>query len=419
MPGRPVTSSVYYGWVVVFACFLTNGVVFGLTYTFGVFLEPLGAAFEASTAETSLVFGAQLFVLYITSPPVGGFVEWIGPRRGLVVAAACLGAGMLGASRAGSLPVLMLTYSLVTGLGMSIAFVVGYATPPQWFRRSRGLATGIASAGLGVGLIVVAPAASFLVADLGWRGAYVALGVGLMALLTVAAFLMADDPEDVDADAADEFPDGRPTTSGTWRQQLVAVGDVARSPAFRLLFVGFVLLYGTLYVLLNHIVNFAGELGVRAAGVLAVSVVGVTTTVTRLAVGGVADRIGRLAMFVLCGGVMGVALLVLPMATGSITLLLVAGLFGVGYGGTGALMSSVPADLFGGANLNAIFGLTSLSLAVPGLVAPAAAGYGFDQLGTYTPVFLATGVVGLVGAALVGGAAALEGELTLPFLRRS
>jgi predicted MFS family arabinose efflux permease len=283
---------------------------------------------------------------------------------------------------------------------------VGYATPPQWFERRRGFATGLASAGLGVGLVVVAPTASLLVADIGWRGAFVALAAGLAVLLLVAAFLIADDPDHVGAETAVEFPDGRPTTTGTWREQLATVADVARSEAFVLLFVGYVLLYGTLYVILNHVVNFAGELGVREAGVLAVSVVGVTTTVTRLAVGAVADRLGRLAMFVVCGGVMSVALLALPAANGALALLAVAGLFGVGYGGTGALMSSVPADLFGGDNLNAVFGLVSLSLAVPGLVTPAAAGYGFDQLGTYTPVFLVTGVVGLVGAALVGAAAA-------------
>jgi hypothetical protein len=64
----------------------------------------------------------------------------------LVVAAACLLVGMLAASRASIIPLLIRTYGLVTGLGVSIAFVVGYATPPQWFHRRRGLATSLASA---------------------------------------------------------------------------------------------------------------------------------------------------------------------------------------------------------------------------------------------------------------------------------
>ncbi|MEF8806556.1 MFS transporter [Natronomonas sp.] len=408
---RLADASMYYGWVIVGACFLVSGVVFGMTYSFGIFLDPLASSFQASTARVSLVFGVQLFVLYVAGPPMGGLVEWIGPRRGLVVAAALLGGGMLTGSRADSLPVLIMTYSIVTGAGMSLAFVIGYATPPQWFLRRRGLATGIASAGLGVGMVIIAPTASLLVTRVGWRGAFLFLGVGLALTLLVAALLMVDEPAHVDAAVDAEFPDGRPESDDGWRDQLRTVRKAFRNRAFLLLFGGYILMYATLYVLLNHVVNFAAEYGIRSTGVLALSVVGGATTVTRLAVGGVADRVGRLAIFVACGGVMGSVLLLLPLARTPAILLALAVGFGIGYGGTGALLSSVPADLFGGRNLNTLFGLISLSFAVPGLLAPAAAGLGFDRLGTYTPVFVATGVVGFVGMLLVAAAARLQGEL--------
>ncbi|WP_159900119.1 MFS transporter [Salinirussus salinus] len=408
---RLADGPVYYGWLVVAACFLASGVVFGMTYSFGVFLDPLAATFPASTARISLVFGVQLFVLYVVAPPMGGVVEWLGPRRGLVLAAALLGGGMVAGSRAGSLPVLVLTYSVVTGAGMSVAFVVGYATPPQWFRRRRGLATGVASAGLGVGMVVIAPTAAALVGRVGWRGAFLVLGVALALALVLAALLMADDPAGVDAAVDTEFPDGRPEATGGWREQLRGVRAVAGNRAFLLLFAGYVLLYGTLYVLLNHLVNYAAGQGIRETGVLALSVLGGTTALTRLAVGGVGDRLGRLAVFVACGAAMALAVLVLPLAHTSLLVLAVAVFFGVGYGGTGALLSSVPADLFGERNLNALFGLVSLSFAVPGLLGPFVAGVGVDRLGSYTPVFVATGAVGLAGIALVAVAARLQGEL--------
>lgn len=408
---RLADGGVYYGWAVVLACFLTSGVVFGMTYSFGVFLDRLGATFDASTARTSLLFGVQLFVLYAAAPPMGGLIERIGARRGLGLAGALLGGGMIAGSRAGSLLVLVLTYSVVSGAGLSLAFVVGYATPPQWFERRRGMATALASAGLGVGMLVIAPTASFLVARVGWRGAFLVLGLGLAVTLFLAALLMADDPANVDAAVEDEFPTGRPEPAEGWVDQLGVLREIAGSRAFSLLFAGYVLLYGTLYVLLNHLVNFADGQGIRATGVLALSVIGGTTALTRLAVGGVADRLGRAAVFVGCGAAMGVALLVLPLATSAPALLALAVFFGMGYGGTGALLSAVPADLFGGRNLNTLFGLVSLSFAIPGLLGPAAAGFGFDRLGTYTPVFLATGAVGLVGITLVAAAARLRGEL--------
>lgn len=403
--------SFYYGWVVVVACFFATGVVFGMTYSFGVFLDPLASTFHASTARTSLVFGVQLFVLYTAAAPMGSLVEWLGPRRGLVLAAALLGGGMVAGSQADSLLVLGLTYSIVTGVGMSLAFVVGYATPPQWFQRRRGMATALASAGLGVGMVVVSPTASLLVTRIGWRGAFPLLGVGLALTLLLAALLIADDPAHVDADIDAEFPDGSLKSDDGWRGQLRIAREAARNRAFLLLFGGYVLMYATLYVLLNHVVNYAAEQGVRETGVLALSVVGATTAVTRLAVGGVADRLGRLSVFVVCGAAMALALFVLPLASAPLLLLSIAVFFGVGYGGTGALLSAVPADLFGDRNLNTLFGLLSLSFGVPGLLGPFAASWGFDRFGTYEPVFVTTGVVGLAGVGLIAGAARLEGEL--------
>jgi hypothetical protein len=63
--------------------------------------------------------------------------------------------------------------------------------------------------------------------------------------------------------------------------------------------------------------------------------------------------------------------------------------------------------------------LNSLSLALPGVRAPAVAEFGVDRLGSDTPVFVATGLVGLLGAALVGVAADTRGERPLPNRRRS
>jgi len=402
---RLVDGRAYYGWVVVAACFLASAVVFGMNYSFGVFLDSLAGSFGASAGRASLVFGVQLFVIYVSAPPMGGLVEWLGPRRGLVLAGLLLGGGMVAGSLAGTIAVLVVTYSLVAGAGMSLAFVIGYATPPQWFQRRRGMATALASTGLGVGLVVISPSAEALVGQFGWRGAFRVLGVALALVLFVAAILIADDPGEVDAPATPEFPDGRPSVGTTWRDQVGVMRDALRTPAFVVLFCGYVLLYGTLYVLLNHVVNFAAGLGIRETGVLSLTVIGGSTTLTRLAVGAVADRLGRIAVFVVCATGMGLALLALPLGRSPAALLAVAAFFGVCYGGTGALMSAVPADLFDDRNLNTLFGLVALSFAVPGLMGPFLAGVGFDRVGTYTPVFLATGLVGLVGVGLVATAA--------------
>jgi OFA family oxalate/formate antiporter-like MFS transporter len=410
---RRLADRVYYGWVVAAACFLAAGAMFGTTYSFGVFFPHLLGSFTVPSATLSLVFGVQTVVIYVGAPLVGGIIDRYGPRRIQLLGALLLGGGLASAARATTFPELVLTYGFVTGVGMSITYVVAYATIPRWFERRRGLANGIAASGLGLGLLVISPASSWLIGAYGWRQAYTLLGAGLVVTLLVAVALLADSHEQVGADETVEFPRGRLATDGGggWREALGDVRGVVFSLPFALTFVGWVFLYSTLYVMVNHVVRYTTQLGVAWAGVAAISAIGIATSLTRIGVGFVSDRLGRTLIFTVCGGVMGLALVGLSLARVPVAILAAAVVFGAGYGGTGGLLASVFADLFGSQRLNTLFGLASGSFAVAGLLAPPLAGAGYDALGTYAPVFVAVGVVGMVGAGFVGAAGRLQGEL--------
>ncbi|MFC6988769.1 MFS transporter [Haloplanus sp. GCM10025708] len=214
-PRTGLADRFYYGWVVAVACLLAATAVFGLTYSFGVFFERMLDAFAASRARISLVFGVQMFVLYVGATASGGLVDRYGPRRMLLVGTALLVAGLLATSRSQSFLGLLAAYGLVTALGLSIVYVVAYASVPRWFDRRRGAAQGLATAGLGLGLVAIPPAADSLIQSVGWRSAFVALAAGVGGVCLVVSLLFADDPEDVGADPNVEFPDGR--TDGSER----------------------------------------------------------------------------------------------------------------------------------------------------------------------------------------------------------
>lgn len=409
---RRLAARTYYGWVVAGCCFVAAGALFGMTYSFSVFFDALRRSFAASPARISLVYGVQTFVIFAGAAALGGLLDRIGPRRLLAVGTVLLAGGLVGASYSGSYAALLATYGLVTGLGMGTLYVVAYATVPLWFDRRRGAATGLASAGLGAGLLVVAPTASFLVARYGWRPAYRLLAAGFVVVLAVAAYFAADDPTDVGADPSVEFPDGRSADPIVgWRGRLEAVRERVLSPAFGLVVAGWALVYATLYVLVNHVVPFADAAGMRWAGVATLTVVGVSTSAARLAIGPLSDRLGRVRIFVVCSAVMGAGLLALPFARLPLSLFAVAVCFGVGYGGNGALLSPLIADLFGTEQLGTLYGVASTAFAVAGLLAPPLATVGYGTFGSYRPVFLATGALGLLGAACIGGAGHLRGQL--------
>ncbi|WP_336364533.1 MFS transporter [Halalkalicoccus salilacus] len=393
---------IYYGWVVVGACFFGSFVVFGLSYSFGVFFEAILTEFGHPRGVTSVAFGVQSLMLYLGAVGIGVLVDRYGTRRMLALGGIVLGLGLVWTSRAESLLALVLAYGVVTGLGMSVLFVVSYATVPRWFDRRQGLAGGLASAGLGAGMLVVAPAADALIERVGWRSALLVLAAGVAVVMLVAVAAIRDEPEPEEVPEG-EFVEGfRPSERTTLDERLTDVVAIARSPAFLALFCGWLLIYTTLYVVLAHLVVHVVDLGIsRTVGATAIALVGATSVVARVTVGHAADRLGRVQTFATCSAVMGAATLVLPLLDAAIGLLAFALVYGFAYGGNGALLAPLTADLFGRSNINAVFGLLSTSLGTAGLVSPYAAGVGYETLGTYTPAFVVSGLAALVGAGAV------------------
>ncbi|MDZ7746998.1 MAG: MFS transporter [Halobacteriales archaeon] len=396
MRSRLAATNLYYGWVVTGACFLAAGTLFGLTYSFSVFFDALAATFPVSPARISLVFGVQTATLYLGGAVLGRLLDRFGPRALLGVGTLLLPGGLLLAARADSILAFTLAYGVVTGAGMSCCYVVAYATIPSWFGRRRGFANGVAAAGLGAGLVAVVPVASRLTQTAGWRQAFTLLALALGVALLLATVVLAR-PADVDADRSYEFPDGVP---GGESDEGPPARETILSLPFALVVLGWAGVYATLYVLINHLVPYADGLGVRWAGVTGISALGFATALARLAIGYGSDRIGRIRVFVACSTLMGLCLLALPLARGPVGIIAVAVVFGVGYGGNGALLSPLVADLFGVANIGTLHGVASTAFALAGLTAPPLATTVAAANG-YTLVFLVTGIAGLAGATCI------------------
>ncbi len=422
---RALADRIYYGWVIAFACLLASMAVFGTTYAFGVFYDAFIDEFAATRAVLAATFGLQTALIYVGSVAAGRAVDRVGARRVAAASGLVLTVGLAWTALARSFVELLVAFGVVAALGMAGLYVVGYATVPYWFRRRRGTAAGIASAGLGVGLVVVPPGADYLIGTVGWREAMLAVAGTAALLSAVVALLFVDDPSDVGADRSVEFGEdavGEGTgaddsnTGGTTDDGTIDDGPSLRAIAFSVpfvtVFVGWVFVFAPMFAVMSHVVVHASEAGIgRSVGVLTITTIGVTTTVCRLGIGAFADRVGRTWTFVGCAAVMGAAVVGIAGAPSASVLLTVAVIFGIGYGGCGGLLGPQTADLFGDEHLNTLFGVLSLSFAVSGLLAPPAAGYLFDLTGQYTVAFVGLGVLGIVGAGCVAVAGRLAGSI--------
>lgn len=410
---------VYYGWLVVAVCFASLTVTFGTIYSFSVFFGHILMAFGLSHADTSVVFSLQSVVTFGSGTYLGFVVDRYGARRLAVVAAGLGGLGLLGASQSPFFWGVAVSYGAVAASGFSIAIVIGYVTPVRWFERRRGLAVGIATAGGGAGLLLVPPAAAMLIDAVGWQPAYLGLMALFLGTLLATALVIADRPADLGVDASSEFADpGAESTDDApldLRDQVRDVLDVALSWPFALVLLGFLFAFLPNYMILVHLVEYTGEVGLgRGVGVLALSVIGGMNVVGKTAGGAVADRVGTTATIAACIAGMALATIGLALLPLRVAVLGLAVVFGFGYGGSLALLTPMLAALFGRLDLSALFGITMLAFAVAGSLGPYVAGAGFDALGTFAPPFVAGGLVGLMGSGLIVAASRLASDRPAP-----
>src|ERR1700682_6150364 len=187
---------IFYGWFVVAAAFAVTFVGFGCAYTFSAFLEPLQRDFGASRGSVSLVFSLAGFLYFGLGVVSGPLADRFGSRPLAVIGMLLTGVGLAAASAARNLMEVYAAYGLGVGLGVGCAYVPAIGAVQRWFVRRRGLASGLAVSGIGIGTLVMPPLASFLIELLGWRQAYLVLG-GLAAVVgTGMALMIANDPRD-------------------------------------------------------------------------------------------------------------------------------------------------------------------------------------------------------------------------------
>src|SRR5439155_1330163 len=82
---------------------------------------------------------------------------------------------------------LYLFVGVMGGVGMSSFYLLSASTVTRWFDEGRGLALALVLVGFNLGYIAGGPLAAWLIARVGWRGAYALLGSGCGLLTMLAA----------------------------------------------------------------------------------------------------------------------------------------------------------------------------------------------------------------------------------------
>lgn len=389
------------GYFVVGAAFIIMIVSWGLYIVYGVFFNSFLEEFGWTRALTSGAYSLSSIIAGLLGIVMGGLTDRFGPRLVVTFCGVFLGAGYFLMSRIESVWHLYLFFGIFVGIGMSGLWVPLLSTVARWFTGRRSLMTGIVISGLTIGQMVGPPVISRLIAEYGWRQAYVILGITAFVVVVLAAQLLKRSPvilERPPDDMSEEQPQADISVSRDF-----SLKEAARTTQFWLVAAVFFCFGFIAYGLTVHLVPHITRLGISdisAANVLAVN--GGIGIVGNFILGGyMGDRIGNRKTFII-GYILSVASLVWLMPIRELWMLyLFAVVFGLGLGGMGTSESPLVARLFGLTSHGLIYGVTGLGFTVGGAIGPVIIGYICDITASYQTAFIVCAALGVAGLILL------------------
>jgi MFS family permease len=347
-------------------------------FAFGVFLKPVTEALGVSRGTLSSTVGLLTLVAAVVTPMMGRLIDRFGVRAVLLPMIALFAMATIALSL---LEASLLTLYLLFGLqGVFSAgqTPTGYVKAiSAWFDKERGLALGIAQAGVGLGVALVPQLAAQLIEAYGWRWAYVGLGIAIFALAFVPVAVFVREA------AVPRAAGPAPRRSG------VSAAEAWRSPSFRTLAACFFLAIMAINGTLAHAVAILTDRGLPlAAATGALSIAGLALIVGRILSGYCLDRLdGRaVALCFFACPIVGIALLASPAPDWVLPLAI--GLCGLGVGAELDLMAFFIGRYFGLGAYATIYGLMFAIFTIGTGLGPYLMGLAFDLYRSYRPMML-------------------------------
>ncbi|KAJ8329505.1 hypothetical protein O5D80_002328 [Batrachochytrium dendrobatidis] len=182
-----------YAWVIMCASFMVNAVAIGLPSSFGIFQQAYRNIPELageSTLSIAFIGSISIAGMPLFSIMSGRLVDKYGPRIVCICGAFITLASLILASFSTQLWHFLVTQGFLFGLGSSTAYLPSLAVLSDWWVKHRGLATGMAVAGAGIGGLAWGPVLRALITHIGWRWTLRIAGIASFVIVMVGAILL-------------------------------------------------------------------------------------------------------------------------------------------------------------------------------------------------------------------------------------
>lgn len=384
-------------WIVVVGGVLSNFCA-GMLYSWSIYVNPLIEAHGWERGAVSLAMSIATMVIPISMIPAAKILAKQGPTKTALIGTVFYVAGLAVSGLTASLPLLYLGFGVLGGIGVGFIYGTPIATCVKWFPDKKGLISGLAVGGFGLGSIVFAPICTAIIGNLGPNTTFLVQGAIALVGMLIAAPLMKAAPDGFK-------PEG-------WNPPAAAAGaggshDYTSAEMLKTKQYWFLLI---MYLFANMsglmVIGHASPIAQAVAGLTPaqagsiVALLSIFNTAGRFMSGALCDKLGAKRVVTIIYVVNAVLLVSLQFLTNYATIAIGIGGLAVCFGAMMGAYPSLVVDYFGvkysGPNYARIF----LAYGIGGIIGPQLAVRVVAATGGYTLAFIIIGASCIVGAVM-------------------
>jgi OFA family oxalate/formate antiporter-like MFS transporter len=377
----------------------------GVIYVWSVFVQPVQSTFGWGIQDVKFTVNLMLCCFVLGILTAGKLqtklkASYIVLAGGMMMAVGMFATSIL--SAAAPFWSIWITYGIIGGFGVGLAYNTIISSAQKWFPKKRGLATGISVFTFGFSAVIFAPLVEKLInsSTFGLISTFQILAVAFFAA-TLALFAFIKLPENVTGAVVD-----------FGAQKQYTIGQMLKKIDFYLIFFSMMFLTAAFFIINPSLRLLAPIHGLDISfGVTLVMITGLANSAGRLAIPLLGEKIGRreAVLTILLITALGTASLCV---IDGILFVVVIALIAFCYGGSSGIFPLVTADHFGLKNVGANYGVVMIGFMSSVLLFP----YIIGQLNTGAGVLVADNAAKYIALAAVAAVGAL---LTLILILKS
>ncbi|WP_320151159.1 OFA family MFS transporter [uncultured Tolumonas sp.] len=379
-------------WLILIAsCFIN--LCIGSMYAWSVFSAPMAEylsqlnGIHLTPANLSIVFVVANSIGPITMISGGKINDKFGPRFVIFVGGLMFGGGMFLSGYATHLDHLILSYGILTGLGLGMVYGATISTSIKFFPDKRGFVGGVTTALFGISSVIIPPIAAIITKEMGVISSFKIIGMAFTLIVCISAFFIDKCPDGFKPHGW-QPPAANRATSGVnkdWKEML-------QTPSFYILIT--LLTCGAVAGLMC--IALASPLAQKmigmstAAATAAVSTLALFNVLGRISAGIISDKIGRINTLALACllSIVGLYLLYISGEGDIETFYFGISIIGASFGSFMGVFPGFTADQFGAKNNSVNFGIMFSGFAVAGYAGPTIMTLIFNATNSYKGAFL-------------------------------